>query len=295
MLECVLRQLPVHPRQWGMTATTCTELSEAVANLRELTAQAICDEHELQSIHEGGKLLMTLTRGGHDSQIEALRLIMAGVPLDTQIRLNGRSRTALVEAIALRRTEVALALIDGGAQLDLQDDGGRTALIAVIALGRRKVALALIAAGAHLDLQDDRGRTALIEGIAQGRTDVALALIDAGADLDLQDDGGRTALIYATMAGYTNVALALINAGAQLDLHDGQGMPAVMFANRLAQTQQHDMLTRVDSSNDRPPSTAIAEAMTNRLAQLNDSVTEPRDSVTEPLKDEACCRACSIM
>ena len=58
MLECVSRQLPVHPRQWRIAATTCTELSEAVVNLRELTTQAICDEHELQSITEGGKLLM---------------------------------------------------------------------------------------------------------------------------------------------------------------------------------------------------------------------------------------------
>ena len=135
---CVLQQLPVHPRQWNIVATSCTELSEVVASERRRTAKVICDEHDLQTIHEAGELLLKLTKDGDTA--EALRLMVAGAPVDWQSKLG---RTALHLAAFGGKMELADALIGVGAQLDLQDIGGKTPLIMAQLFGKSQVALAL--------------------------------------------------------------------------------------------------------------------------------------------------------
>ena len=72
--------------------------------------------------------------------------------------------------------------------------------------------MALIDAGAQLDLQDDMGCTALMVASRdhdEGNTEIAVALINARAQLDLQDDDGFTALMVASNECRTEIARAL--------------------------------------------------------------------------------------
>ena len=91
--------------------------------------------------------------------------------------------------------------------------------------------MALINAGAQLDLQTDEGCTALMDASCGGQTEIAVALINAGAQLDLQNYRGDTALMVASVEGCTEIAVALINAGAQLDLQNDEGCTASDLAS----------------------------------------------------------------
>ena len=183
---CVLQQLPVHPRQWSIVATSCTELSGVVASERRRTAKAICDEHDLQTIHEAGELLLKLsqTLDCYGDTAEALRLMVAGAPVDWQSKLG---RTALHLAAFGGKMELADALIGVGAQLDLQDSSGKTPLIYATMLEHTQLAVVLVDARAHLDLQDSVGSSALLYAIALDYTPIAVVLIQKGAKLQLFD------------------------------------------------------------------------------------------------------------
>ena len=182
LLGCMLQQLPVHPRQWSIVATACRELSQVVASGRHRTAELFCHEHNLQTIHQTGKLLLKLTQDGDTA--EALRLMVAGAPVDYQSKLG---RTALHQASFRGNVELADALTRVGAQLDLQDLAGKTALVHATMRDHTQIAVALIGTGAQLDLQDNAGSTALLYAIALDHTEIALALIDARAQQDLWD------------------------------------------------------------------------------------------------------------
>ena len=49
LLQCVVHQLPLHPRQWNMVAATCSELRDAVDGGREALRREIRNEHSERS------------------------------------------------------------------------------------------------------------------------------------------------------------------------------------------------------------------------------------------------------
>ena len=73
---------------------------------------------------------------------------------------------------------------------------------------------ALIDAGADINIEDKDGWTALIWASQCGHTETAKALIDAGADINIEDRQGWTALMWASHYGHTETVKLLIDAGA---------------------------------------------------------------------------------
>jgi ankyrin repeat protein len=114
-------------------------------------------------------------------------------------------------------TEVLTQIQCGGldARLDLRDE---TPLIWAVSEGYSEIALALIEAGAELDAQNSDGNTALLRSACEGRDALASALIEAGAALDVQNHDGYSALILAARRGNATIALALAKAGADQGL-----------------------------------------------------------------------------
>ena len=80
--------------------------------------------------------------------------------------------------------------------------------------GHTEVAMALMERGADIDARDDDQRTPLHYACDKGLTKVAMALMERGADIDARDDDQRTPLHYACGEGLTEVAMALIKRGA---------------------------------------------------------------------------------
>ena len=84
--------------------------------------------------------------------------------------------------------------ISVGTDLNKKDDYGSTPLMVAATFGKTDVAIALINGGAKLNLSNADGSTALHIAAFYCRTSIVEALIEAGADKSLPNNFGATAL-----------------------------------------------------------------------------------------------------
>ena len=103
LLQCVLHQLPLHPRQWNMVTATCSELRDAVDGGRKRLRREIRNEHEETVWRDqwAGELLVKLAQDVKTT--EGIRVMVAGAPVDCRGKVNF---TALIWAA--RRADVEL-------------------------------------------------------------------------------------------------------------------------------------------------------------------------------------------
>ena len=106
------------------------------------------------------------------------------------------------------------ALVNQGADLDLEDANGNTALYCASFKGHADVVELLIAAGADIDHRNASGEAALHWASGHGDLAVVGALLDAGAKPDVITDRGHTPLLWATLGGEARVVDALLAYGA---------------------------------------------------------------------------------
>jgi hypothetical protein len=87
------------------------------------------------------------------------------------------------------------AYIEAGSDLDEKEStGGSTPLMTASVFGHSDVALALIEAGADLNVQNLDGSTALHSAAVFCHADIVAALLEAGADPAVRNASGATAL-----------------------------------------------------------------------------------------------------
>ncbi len=97
------------------------------------------------------------------------------------------------------------ALIEAGADVNLQDEAGFTALMYAAYFNYYEVVKAILDAKPDVNMQDNYGRTALMLAVVNENDidpQVVKALIDAGARADIKDNAGKTALDYAYTGFY---------------------------------------------------------------------------------------------
>ena len=130
----------------------------------------------------------------------------------------------LHEAVSRGDVQSVRRQIEAGVDLNVREpSGGSSPLITAATFGQTEVAEALIEAGADLDLQNNDGSTALITAAFFARTEIVEALLAAGADKSIRNNAGSTALDAVTapfeaMRGiYDYVAAALEPYGLKLD------------------------------------------------------------------------------
>ena len=127
----------------------------------------------------------------------------------------GDPKFGLLRAAAKGKDAEVVALLAGGAAVNLQSGDGRTALRLAAQAGHGTVVAELLAGGAEVNLQSGDGRTALMDAAANSHGEVVTALLAAGADPNVQDESGNTALLYATWrTGNSEVIRALLAGGA---------------------------------------------------------------------------------
>jgi len=87
--------------------------------------------------------------------------IAAGTDLNQRQPEGDDKKTPLMTAAGLGRTEIAKALIEGGAKLDIQDKDGGTALSAAAFMCHPEIVQALLKKGADKNIKKNDGSTAL--------------------------------------------------------------------------------------------------------------------------------------
>ena len=102
----------------------------------------------------------SLEAAAAEGDVDAVRQhIAAGTDPNTQHLTNGS--TPLIVAATFGHTEVARALIQGGADLEIQNSDGSTALHAAAFLCHEDIVRSLIEHGANRDARNGTGSTAL--------------------------------------------------------------------------------------------------------------------------------------
>ncbi len=114
---------------------------------------------------------------------EAVELVAVAPDMD----LHAATFTGNMEAI---RQHIA-----AGSDLNVKEPSmGSTPLISASVFGKTEVAIALIETGADVNLQNNEGSTALTSAAFLCRTEIVKALLEHGADKTIKTNAGSTAL-----------------------------------------------------------------------------------------------------
>ncbi len=141
--------------------------------------------------------------------LEDVRLHLAQEPA----RLHGKLKAPLAplhQAILRNRTEIALALIAAGADVDQPDGSRRTPLHLATERGNVDVTRALLAKKARPNEHDKIGWTPLHHAAAKDRLEVARALLAGGADPMTLSERGGTPLHEAAASGSAEMVTLLL-------------------------------------------------------------------------------------
>ena len=225
-------------------------------------------------LHAGADVHLT-TRNGcgvlHFAALEraaesAELLLEAGAAVSGGAERFGECPDPLVYALHAKANEVALLLIDRGAEIGIRDADGNTMLAVALARGlddvvhrliRRDETLTaneaepgcLLYAAVWTDADDElrkleargvgldqvgcrhgvEGTLLHVAAMRDSHT-VTPWLIEHGADLDGTDAGGDPPLLVAVRHGAANVARLLLEAGADVDLADDEGKSLLALA-----------------------------------------------------------------
>ncbi|MBM4360100.1 MAG: ankyrin repeat domain-containing protein [Deltaproteobacteria bacterium] len=125
--------------------------------------------------------------------LEKLHDVLEKLPRDgLELRLTERHETPLIWAVSEGYHDIAVTLIEAGADLDARNVDGNTPLIRAACEGRTELASVLVKVGAKLDLQNEDGYSALILAKRRGHLEIVDLLLAAGADRTLVTDLGTT-------------------------------------------------------------------------------------------------------
>jgi len=118
--------------------------------------------------------------------------------------------------------DVALLLLERGADPGIRDSDGQTLLHAASRSGHLRFARRLLELGVDINSRDNQGRTPL-HVIEWWSEDVALLLLERGANPSIRDDAGQTPLHAASRWGEPKVARQLLELGVDVNSRDNQG------------------------------------------------------------------------
>jgi serine/threonine protein kinase len=105
--------------------------------------------------------------------------------------------SAIHQAAGCGSEAIVQALLDSGAEVDLQNPVGQTALHCAARNGYEGVVRLLLQKGASVNAKDENEQTALQGAAAQGNEGIVRMLLESGADVDAEDLDGDTAVIFA--------------------------------------------------------------------------------------------------
>jgi hypothetical protein len=108
---------------------------------------------------------------------------------------NPAPKIDLLTAAVTGNLEAVHQHIKAGSDLDIKEPTrGSTPLITATVFGKTEVAMALIEGGADVNCQNNEGSTPLITAAVFCRTEIVKALLDKGANKTLRNKAGRNAL-----------------------------------------------------------------------------------------------------
>ncbi len=163
-----------------------------------------------------GNLSSPMHALAHRNHADAMKVL---IEKGAEINAQDHSKHTPLHLAALADHKAAVGLlIDAGAELDMMDDYGRTPLILCAReRGGPEVAKALLDAGANVNIKDKFDDDALELAAWRGKEELVNLLLDAGAKVPTGRPDSREMLEYAVDNGLARLFRAVIKAGGNPD------------------------------------------------------------------------------
>ncbi|MEI6178056.1 MAG: ankyrin repeat domain-containing protein [Verrucomicrobiota bacterium] len=142
------------------------------------------------------------------------------------------SRPPLEQAILRNKAEIAVLLLEKGADANSTNASKRTPLHLAIDRNNPVVITALLKAGAKPNMRDNSGWTPLHHAGAKNQLETARALLDGGADPMTLSDLGGTPLHEAAASGGAEIIKLLLDHKVDPTLKSKEGVTALDLAKK---------------------------------------------------------------
>lgn len=223
MLEMVLKGNRVIP--WSHTSSTPTRALTALHIFAQNGLASICKSVLEMDNEKGVEYVMGTNMGVSFDEAEVLLGEVKNVDA-----CDGYRKTALHYAASSGHKNVVIALLERGADIAAQANGGLTSLHYAAASGNKDVVEVLLDKGADITAEADGGWTALHWAAVRGKKDVITLLLERGADLSVRASGGWNAVHWAASSGNRDVLMALLERGTDISPDASEGCNALHYA-----------------------------------------------------------------
>jgi ankyrin repeat protein len=173
----------------------------------------------------------SVREASRDGDAEAVRSALAsdaGAALET----DGDGRTPLHHAASRGYLEIAILLIDAGADVNATDEDGERPIHRAVRYDEDQVVELLLERGAEVDARNGYGRTPLLLVAREtGSVPMAGLLLDTGADANARDRFDDPPIHLAAWRGFEDLVNLFLDAGTTLPPPDSrENAVLVMFA-----------------------------------------------------------------
>ena len=167
----------------------------------------------------------------------ALILAVSAMIVTLGCSATGDPNKALANAAVEGRPAAVRAALGSGADANHRFEGGQTPLMLACMRASSnedvlEVVKALVDAGADVNLETHDGRTAMGWAANSTRLDLVMYLFDSGAEISMQTQKGWTPLMAASIRGEPSVVRYLLESGADPAVSDSTGRTARSIAER---------------------------------------------------------------
>ena len=153
-----------------------------------------------------------------------------------------KSRPPLEQAVLRKKTEIALYLIQAGADPNTVNASKRTPLHLAVDRNNPTIAAALLKAGAKPDLRDKSGWTPLHHAAAKNQLKTAKAILDGGANPMTLSELGGTPLHEAAVSGGKEIILLFLKYKVDPSVKSKQNVTALDIAKEYKNQEAIDVL-----------------------------------------------------
>lgn len=131
--------------------------------------------------------------------------------------------TPLMIAVIFARQEIVELLVERGADVNASTAWGKSALHYAAQTGEKTILEYLLKHGGHVNAVNHEGLTPLHIAAEAGHKELVAVLLKQGADMDIKTKSGATVLHFAVVMGHQEIVELLIGNGADINVLMKQG------------------------------------------------------------------------